>query len=103
MQKRESINISSLKVRKCNGTECEKRRAMCHGALETDTKLLWGWNKGFWYESLFTYLLLSFEQYITYSQLNIYTSPMIILKYLITKYLRKQDEYTQITNYDQNI
>ena len=77
MQKRESINISSLKVRKCNGTECEKRRAMCHGALETDTKLLWGGIRVF---GMKVYLHIDYHRIHIYESILWMCCPMMILK-----------------------
>ena len=49
----------------------EKRRAMCHGALETDTKLPWGGKRVF---EMPTYL------HIDYHCIHIYISIMCVLE-----------------------
>ena len=67
LQKRESINISSLKVGKCNGTECGEKKGYVSWCIRNRHKIIMGVEQGFWNESLFTYLLPS------YSHLHIYT------------------------------
>ena len=45
--KKESINISSLKVGKCNGTECREKKGYVSWCIRNRHKIIMGVEKGF--------------------------------------------------------